>query len=113
MPHLDFAGMVREHTDLTVMHASKVDEVASARHAIREGKLDLVGMTRAHIADPHIVRKIIEGREARDPAVRRRHLLPRPDLRGGRGAVHPQRGDQSRADDAARHRRGRRSGAAS
>ena len=64
VPHLDFAGMVREHTDLTVMHASKVDEVASARHAIREGKLDLVGMTRAHIADPHIVRKIIEGREA-------------------------------------------------
>ncbi len=63
VPHLDFAGMVREHTDLTVMHASKVDEVASARHAIREGKLDLVGMTRAHIADPHIVRKIIEGRE--------------------------------------------------
>jgi 2,4-dienoyl-CoA reductase-like NADH-dependent reductase (Old Yellow Enzyme family) len=64
VPHLDFAGMVREHTNLTVMHASKVDEVASARHAIREGKLDLVGMTRAHIAEPHIVRKIIEGREA-------------------------------------------------
>jgi 2,4-dienoyl-CoA reductase-like NADH-dependent reductase (Old Yellow Enzyme family) len=63
VPHLDFAGMVREHTDLTVMHASKVDEVSSARHAIREGKLDLVGMTRAHIAEPHIVRKIMEGRE--------------------------------------------------
>ena len=46
------------------MHAAKIDEVASARHAIREGKLDLVGMTRAHLADPHIVRKIIEGRES-------------------------------------------------
>ncbi len=64
VPHLDFAGMVRQHTELTVMHAAKIDEVASARHAIREGKLDLVGMTRAHLADPHIVRKIIEGREA-------------------------------------------------
>ncbi|MEO6571498.1 MAG: FAD-dependent oxidoreductase, partial [Ilumatobacteraceae bacterium] len=63
-PHLDFAGMVREHTSLTVMHASKVDEVASARHAIREGKLDLVGMTRAHLADPHLVRKIMTGRES-------------------------------------------------
>ena len=63
-PHLDFAGMVRANTGLTVLHASKVDEVASARHAIREGKLDLVGMTRAHLADPHIVRKILEGREA-------------------------------------------------
>src|SRR5690606_34740860 len=34
VPHLDFAGMVREHTGLAVLHASKVDEVASARHAI-------------------------------------------------------------------------------
>lgn len=64
VPHLDFAGMVREHTQLTVLHASKVDEVASARHAIREGKVDLVGMTRAQIADPHLVRKIVEGRES-------------------------------------------------
>lgn len=64
VPHLDFAGMVRANSGLAVLHASKVDEVASARHAIREGKVDLVGMTRAHIADPHIVRKIIEGRES-------------------------------------------------
>ena len=64
VPHLDFAGMVRSNTGLAVLHASKVDEVASARHAIREGKVDLVGMTRAHIADPHIVRKIVEGRES-------------------------------------------------
>ena len=63
-PHLDFAGMVRKATDLPVLHASKIDDVATARHAIREGMVDLVGMTRAHIADPHIVRKIIEGRES-------------------------------------------------
>jgi NADPH-dependent 2,4-dienoyl-CoA reductase/sulfur reductase-like enzyme len=47
-----------------VLHASKVDDVATARHAIREGKVDLIGMTRAHLADPHIVRKILDGREA-------------------------------------------------
>jgi 2,4-dienoyl-CoA reductase-like NADH-dependent reductase (Old Yellow Enzyme family)/anti-sigma factor ChrR (cupin superfamily) len=64
VPHLDFAGMVRANTGLAVLHAAKVDDVATARHAIREGKVDLVGMTRAHIADPHIVRKILEGREA-------------------------------------------------
>jgi NADPH-dependent 2,4-dienoyl-CoA reductase/sulfur reductase-like enzyme len=39
------------------------NDVATARHAIAEGKLDMVGMTRAHIADPHIVKKIEEGRE--------------------------------------------------
>ena len=83
-------------TGLAVLHASKVDDVATARHAIREGKVDLVGMTRAHLADPHIVRKIIEGREAEIRPVRRRDLLPRPHLRSGRGAVHPQRGHRPR-----------------
>ena len=38
--------------------------MATARHAIAEGKLDMVGMTRAHITDPHIALKIAEGREA-------------------------------------------------
>ena len=63
-PHLDFAGDVRRRTELPVLHASKIDDVATARHAIAEGKLDMVGMTRAQIADPHIVRKLIEHREA-------------------------------------------------
>jgi 2,4-dienoyl-CoA reductase-like NADH-dependent reductase (Old Yellow Enzyme family)/thioredoxin reductase len=63
-PHLDFAGDVRAATQFPVFHAARIADVATARHAIAEGKLDMVGMTRAHIADPHIVRKIIEGREA-------------------------------------------------
>lgn len=64
-PHLDFAGQVRAATSLAVLHAAKVDDVATARHAIREGRVDLIGMTRAHLADPHIVRKIQLGQEAR------------------------------------------------
>ncbi|MFA8441971.1 FAD-dependent oxidoreductase [Yoonia sp.] len=62
-PHLDFAGEVRKATGLPTFHASKIPDVATARHAVQAGLLDMVGMTRAHIADPHIVRKIIEGRE--------------------------------------------------
>ncbi|MGL4528769.1 MAG: FAD-dependent oxidoreductase, partial [Aestuariivirga sp.] len=62
-PHLDFAGEVRAATRFPVFHAARINDVATARHAIAEGKLDMVGMTRAHIADPHIVRKIAEGRE--------------------------------------------------
>lgn len=62
-PHLDFSGMVREATTLPVLHAAKIDDIATARHAVSEGKVDLIGMTRAQMADPHIVRKIIEGRE--------------------------------------------------
>ncbi len=62
-PHLDFAGSVRAATGLPTFHAAKIPDVATARHAVSAGLLDMVGMTRAHMADPHIVRKIIEGRE--------------------------------------------------
>ncbi len=62
-PHLEFAGEVRAETKFPVFHAARINDVATARHAIAEGKLDMVGMTRAHIADPHIVRKVMAGRE--------------------------------------------------
>lgn len=62
-PHLDFAGRIRRATGLPTFHASRIQDVATARHAIAEGHLDMVGMTRAHMADPHLVAKIIEGRE--------------------------------------------------
>jgi len=62
-PHLDFAGEVRKATGMPTFHAARIPDVATARHAVQAGLLDMVGMTRAHMADPHIVRKIIEGRE--------------------------------------------------
>ena len=62
-PHLDFAGEVRAATKFPVFHAARIQDVATARHAIAEGRLDMVGMTRAHIADPYIVAKVMEGRE--------------------------------------------------
>jgi 2,4-dienoyl-CoA reductase-like NADH-dependent reductase (Old Yellow Enzyme family) len=62
-PHLDFAGAVRAATGMPTFHAARIPDVATARHAVAAGLLDMVGMTRAHMADPHIVRKITEGRE--------------------------------------------------
>ena len=62
-PHLDFAGRIRTEIGLPTFHAARIPDVATARHAVATGKLDMVGMTRAHIAEPHIVRKIAEGRE--------------------------------------------------
>ena len=62
-PHLDFAASLREHVNVPIFHAAKIQDVNTARHAIATGKLDMVGMTRAHMADPHIMRKIMEGRE--------------------------------------------------
>jgi 2,4-dienoyl-CoA reductase-like NADH-dependent reductase (Old Yellow Enzyme family) len=62
-PHLDFSGEVRAETRMPTFHAARIQDVATARHAIESGKLDMVGMTRAHLADPHIARKVAEGRE--------------------------------------------------
>ncbi len=62
-PHLDFAGQIRAVSRLPIFHGAKIQDVTTARHAIESGKLDMVGMTRAHMADPHIMRKIVAGRE--------------------------------------------------
>jgi NADPH-dependent 2,4-dienoyl-CoA reductase/sulfur reductase-like enzyme len=62
-PHLDFAGDIKAATQIATFHAARIQDVATARHAVASGKLDLVGMTRAHMADPHIARKVAEGRE--------------------------------------------------
>ncbi|WP_028671986.1 NADH:flavin oxidoreductase [Saccharospirillum impatiens] len=62
-PHLDFAGEIKRQVDFPTFHGAKIQDVGTARYAIESGKVDMIGMTRAHMADPHIVRKIMEGRE--------------------------------------------------
>lgn len=62
-PHLDLAGRIKGEVGLPTFHAARIPDVATARHAVASGMLDMVGMTRAHMADPHVVQKIIEGRE--------------------------------------------------
>ena len=64
-PHLDFAGEVRAATKFPVFHAARIPDIATARHAVAEGMLDMVAMTRAHMADPHIVRKLVAGQADR------------------------------------------------
>ncbi len=77
-PHLDFAGEIRAATRFPTFHAAKIQDVATARHAIASGKLDMVGMTRAHMADPHIVAKIMRGEEDRiRPCVGANYCLDR------------------------------------
>ena len=62
-PHLEFTSAVRSELKLPVIHAARIADVATARHAVASGCVDLVGMTRAHMADPHIVQKIIDAKE--------------------------------------------------
>lgn len=62
-PHRDFAGEVQEATRFPVFHAARINDVATARHAIASGRLDRVGMTRAQSADRPIIREIAEATE--------------------------------------------------
>jgi NADPH-dependent 2,4-dienoyl-CoA reductase/sulfur reductase-like enzyme len=62
-PHLPLVAAIREEVDLPLFHAARIADVATARHAVRDGILDMVGMTRALMADPYLVRKIERGEE--------------------------------------------------
>jgi 2,4-dienoyl-CoA reductase-like NADH-dependent reductase (Old Yellow Enzyme family) len=64
-PFLPQVAAVKKEISLPVFHAARITDVATARYAIREGILDMVAMTRAHIADPQIVNKIMRGEEDR------------------------------------------------
>ncbi|WP_306029756.1 NADH:flavin oxidoreductase [Stappia sp. MMSF_3263] len=88
-PHLDFAGEIRAATGFPTFHAARIPDVATARHAIESGKLDMVGMTRAHMTDPHIVRKIIEKREDEiRPCVGANYCLDRIYQGGAAYCIH-------------------------
>lgn len=88
-PHLDFAGEIKAQSNLPVMHAAKIPDVATARYAISSGKVDLVGMTRAHMTDPHIVQKIIEKREDEiRPCVGANYCLDRIYQGGAAFCIH-------------------------
>lgn len=62
-PWLARVGEFKREVKLPVFHAARISDIATARYAIREGLLDMVAMTRAHIADPHIVEKLMAGKE--------------------------------------------------
>ncbi|MBI1383418.1 MAG: NAD(P)-binding protein [Rhizobiales bacterium] len=64
-PWLKKAGAFRREVKLPVFHAARIIDLATARYAITEGLIDMAAMTRAHIADPYLVRKLERGEEDR------------------------------------------------
>ncbi|WP_309132025.1 FAD-dependent oxidoreductase [Brevibacterium sp.] len=62
-PWLETCRRIRAAIDIPVLHAARIADVPTARYAIEDGCLDLVGMTRAQLADPYLVRKIGQKRE--------------------------------------------------
>jgi len=108
-PFLATVGAFRREIALPVFHAARIPDIATARHAIAENLLDMVAMTRAHMADPQIVNKLMRGEEERirpcvgashcmykklacihNPATGREQILPQqvaPSPRPGRKVV--------------------------
>jgi len=62
-PFVHLAGGIKSVVKLPVMHAQSIRDAGQAERLLANGMIDLVGMTRAQIADPHMVIKIRDGRE--------------------------------------------------
>jgi 2,4-dienoyl-CoA reductase-like NADH-dependent reductase (Old Yellow Enzyme family) len=60
--YLPLASAIRAQVDIPVFHAGRINDLASAARAVAEGHCDMVGMTRGHMADPYLVRKLMDGR---------------------------------------------------
>ena len=62
--YLALAGAIKQAVAIPIFHATRITDAATAEHAVKQGYLDMVGMTRAFIADPHHVNKLRAGQEA-------------------------------------------------
>lgn len=64
-PYVELARRVKDASGLPVFQAARLSDPATADWAIGEGHVDMAGLTRPHMADPHIVAKLERGEEAR------------------------------------------------
>ncbi|MEM8791697.1 MAG: NADH:flavin oxidoreductase [Pseudomonadota bacterium] len=64
-PYIELARRVKDASGLPVFQAARLSDPATADWAIAEGHVDMAGLTRPHMADPHLVTKLMRGEEAR------------------------------------------------
>ena len=88
-PFVDIAAAMKRETGLAVFHATRITDLATAEHCVREGLVDMVAMTRAHMADPHIAAKMMRGEEERiRPCVGAGYCLDRIYVGGDALCLH-------------------------
>jgi thioredoxin reductase len=56
------AAIKQAAPEIPILHASRIVDPVHADHLVAAGQIDVVGMTRALIADPDLPRKALEGR---------------------------------------------------
>ena len=59
---LSLVHQVKQSTSLSIMHAGRITTPQMAEEALSGGMLDVVCMTKSHVADPHFARKVQENR---------------------------------------------------
>ena len=64
-PWVGAVGRFKREVNLPVFHAAKLSDLASARFAVSEGHVDMAGLARPQIADPHMAAKLMRGEEDR------------------------------------------------
>ncbi len=62
-PFVNLAAGIKSVSSVPILHAQGIRDVTQAERIIANGLVDMVGMTRAHIADPHMIIKIRNGQE--------------------------------------------------
>ena len=62
-PFVHLAAGIKSVVKIPLMHAQSIRDAQQAERLLAAGMVDMVGMTRAQIADPHMVIKIRDGRE--------------------------------------------------
>ncbi|MEQ1577646.1 MAG: NADH:flavin oxidoreductase [Hyphomicrobium sp.] len=62
-PFVQLAAGIKSVVKVPVLHAQGIRDITQAERLLAAGLIDMAGMTRAHIADPHIINKVREGRE--------------------------------------------------
>ena len=88
-PYLRLAAAMRARTGLPVFHATRITDLETARYAIETGMLDMVALTRGHLADPDIVVKLQSGQTDRiRPCVGARMCLESAVHGGGAACLH-------------------------
>lgn len=57
-PFLHLAAGIKQVVNVPVIHAQSIKDPIQAERVLEAGYVDFVGMTRAHIADPHLIAKV-------------------------------------------------------
>ncbi|NQY98422.1 MAG: FAD-dependent oxidoreductase [Henriciella sp.] len=88
-PFLYLASAVKQAVSVPIFHAQRITDVNTAARAVADGHLDMVAMTRPHMADPHIVKKMVEGRtDDIRPCVGANYCIDRFYIRGQARCLH-------------------------